>query len=113
MIIYTDQTSKKTRKQKAKEESAWLAQCQRNGLMPNGKKFVGIKPSARPLSIRDGANDYQKCPSLKTNESFCSKPKDKVYTGTAMIGIATMAKSNAIPVFNTDHIIEIAKMRRG
>lgn len=113
MIIYTDQTSKKTRKQKAKEEAEWLAQCQRDGLMPNGKKFVDIKPAVIPSSIRDGANDYKRCPSLKTNESHCSKPKDKVYTGTAMIGIATMHKSNMVPVFNTESAKDISKMRRG
>ena len=112
MIIYTNQTTKKTRKQKAKEEAAWLAQCHRDGLMPNGKKFEAIKPPA-PLSIREGADAFKKCESLKTNESYCSKPPDKVYTGTAMIGIATMHKSNMVPVFNTEAAKDISKMRRG
>lgn len=112
MIIYTDQVSKKTRKQKEKERAAWLAQCQRDGLMENGKKFVPIKPVA-PAAIRDGAEDYKKCQSLKTNESDCSRPKDRVYTGTEMIGIATMHKSNLVPVFSTDSAKDISKMRRG
>jgi hypothetical protein len=34
------------------------------------------------------------------------------YTGTKIIGIAQMAKSNAIPIYNPDHIEEIARMRR-
>jgi hypothetical protein len=34
------------------------------------------------------------------------------YTGTNIVGISQMAKSNAVPVFNHDHIIEIARMRR-
>ncbi len=34
------------------------------------------------------------------------------YTGTAMLGISQMAKSNAVPVFNHDHIVDIARMRR-
>ena len=34
------------------------------------------------------------------------------YTGTKIIGIAQMAKSNAIPVYNPDHIEEVARMRR-
>lgn len=112
MMIYTNQTPKKTRKQKAKEEAAWLAQCQRDGVMPNGHKFEAIKPFA-PSSIRDGADAFKKCGSLKTNESYCSKPPDKVYTGTAMIGIATMHKSNMVPVFNTESAKDISKMRRG
>lgn len=112
MIIYTDTTSKKTRKQKAKEESQWLAQCQRDGLMPNGKKFQALVTPVAPSSIRAGAEDYKRVQSLKTNESHCSRPPDKIYTGTACIGISQMSKSNAVPVFNTDHIIEIARMRR-
>lgn len=34
------------------------------------------------------------------------------YTGDKIIGISQMAKSNAVPVFNKDHIVEIARMRR-
>jgi hypothetical protein len=40
-----------------------------------------------------------------------SKPTQQ-YTGTMIKGISQMAKSNAVPVFNHDHIIEIARMRR-
>jgi hypothetical protein len=40
-----------------------------------------------------------------------SKPTQQ-YTGTMIKGISQMAKSNAVPVFNQDHIIEIARMRR-
>lgn len=35
------------------------------------------------------------------------------YTGTKLIGISQMHKSNMVPVFNNDHIVEIARMRRG
>ena len=35
-----------------------------------------------------------------------------VYTGDNMVGIAQMAKSNAIPVFNFEHIKDIGHMRR-
>jgi hypothetical protein len=37
----------------------------------------------------------------------------KVYTGTKVKGIATMHKSNAVPVFSDEEAIEISKMRRG
>jgi hypothetical protein len=36
----------------------------------------------------------------------------KVYTGTKVKGIATMHKSNAVPVFSDDEAVEISKMRR-
>jgi hypothetical protein len=36
----------------------------------------------------------------------------KVYTGTMVKGIATMHKSNAVPVFSDEQAIDISKMRR-
>lgn len=36
----------------------------------------------------------------------------KVYTGTKVKGIATMHKSNAVPVFSDEEAVEISKMRR-
>lgn len=50
--------------------------------------------------------------SVDTGIGNAVKKEIPVYTGTAMKGIAQMSKSNAVPVFNDDHIIEIAKMRR-
>jgi hypothetical protein len=37
----------------------------------------------------------------------------KVYTGDKVLGIATMHKSNAVPVFRTEDAVEISRMRRG
>lgn len=43
-----------------------------------------------------------------------TKPEPKVYTGTNLMGIATMHKSNMVPVFkdNKEAAADIAKMRR-
>jgi hypothetical protein len=35
-----------------------------------------------------------------------------VYTGTKVIGIGTMHKSNAVPIFSDDEAKEISTMRR-
>lgn len=40
------------------------------------------------------------------------KAPDKVYTGTKIIGIGTMHKSNAVPIFNDEEAQDIARMRR-
>jgi len=37
----------------------------------------------------------------------------KVYTGTKVLGIATLHKSNAVPVFSQEEAVDISKMRRG
>jgi hypothetical protein len=42
-----------------------------------------------------------------------AKKEEKVYTGTEIIGIAQMHKSNAIPVRSKKSAEEVAKMRRG
>ena len=42
-----------------------------------------------------------------------AKKENPVYTGTLVKGIATMHKSNAVPVINQQEAEDIAKMRRG
>ena len=42
-----------------------------------------------------------------------AKKEEKVYTGTEIIGIAQMHKSNAVPVRGKKQATEVAKMRRG
>lgn len=44
--------------------------------------------------------------------SPATKAPDKVYTGTKIIGIGTMHKSNAVPIFSDDEAKEISSMRR-
>lgn len=39
-------------------------------------------------------------------------PKPKTYTGDKMLGVATMHKSNAVPVFSQESAQDISKMRR-
>ena len=51
-------------------------------------------------------------PSLNTGNGVATKAPAKVYTGTKVMGIATMHKSNAVPVFNSEEAVEISKMRR-
>jgi hypothetical protein len=38
--------------------------------------------------------------------------KENVYTGTLIKGIATMHKSNAVPIINQEQAVEISQMRR-
>ena len=52
--------------------------------------------------------------SLNTGFVPCTKAVEgNTYTGTKMLGIGTLHKSNAIPVFNNEEAIDMAKMRRG
>ena len=53
-----------------------------------------------------------KHPSLPFTGGPCTVPPPKVYTGTKVKGIATMHKSNAVPVFSDEEAVDISKMRR-
>ena len=50
-------------------------------------------------------------PSRDTGGNATLAPA-KVYTGTKVKGIATMHKSNAVPVFSDEEAVDISKMRR-
>lgn len=51
-------------------------------------------------------------PSLNTSGGSATKTSPKVYTGDKVLGIATLHKSNAVPVFNSQDAVDISKMRR-
>jgi hypothetical protein len=101
----------------------WRDDCKRN-------KRLGIKSKTLDeyLAYRQGkynpklrgtkmpeynvSNHREKYPSLAdTGVTFAKKPN--VYTGDRLLGIATMHKSNSVPVFSQEDAIEIATMRRG
>jgi hypothetical protein len=53
-------------------------------------------------------------PSLDTGHTGAVTVRSPMqYTGTKVKGIATMHKSNAVPVFTNEEAIEISQMRRG
>ena len=50
--------------------------------------------------------------SGEISKGFAALPQKKEYTGTLIKGIATMHKSNAVPVLGEDDATDIARMRR-
>ena len=52
-------------------------------------------------------------PSRNTGEGIASSKPVQQYTGTKMLGIGTMHKSNSVPIFSDEEAVEIATMRRG
>lgn len=62
---------------------------------------------------RPACRETPKIPSLPFTGAPCLKKENPVYTGTAIKGIGTMHKSNAVPIFTDEQAVEIATMRRG
>jgi len=71
--------------------------------------------SALPkLTTPPGRSTGHEFKSLDTGATGGTKPViGRRYTGTKMIGIGTLHKSNAVPVFSTEEATEMARMRRG
>lgn len=63
------------------------------------------------LAIPAGRNTTAHIKSVDTGGNATLKPSP-IYTGTKVKGIATMHKSNAVPVFSDEEAIDISKMRR-
>ena len=63
------------------------------------------------LKIPEGRNTTAHIKSVDTGGNATLK-EPKIYTGTKVKGIATMHKSNAVPVFSDEEAIDISRMRR-
>ena len=64
------------------------------------------------LSIPEGRNTTAHLKSLNSGLGNATLAAPKVYTGTMVKGIATMHKSNAVPVFSDEQAVDISRMRR-
>lgn len=77
--------------------------------LPKKRKveFEEYKPTPNPLH---STTDHIPSHSAPMSVGSCSKVESKKYTGNFVIGIATMHKSNAVPVTNPKYAEEISKM---
>lgn len=119
MLIYTNTKSKIKPKQKTKaERTEYEAWCAKHGINPYGKTKV------KPATVR-GKNPVvvtgvyrRETPVIKSLDTGVTgattwNNQKKVYTGDKLIGIATMHKSNLVPIFQEEAAKEVSQMRRG
>ena len=77
------------------------------------KRALAAEPLSYTLSAPVG-RETQRIASRDTGHSGAVRTKDiPQYTGTKIIGIGTMHKSNAVPIFSDEQAVEISTMRRG
>jgi hypothetical protein len=106
--------TKKLRDAKAEHE-AWL---KKRGIDDESlaKKLPKDRKGKR-VSIHEIPDYTVNAPSVKLGNQIAgsgAKAEEKRYTGTLICGIATMHKSNIVPVMRgTKQAEEIARMRRG
>ena len=81
-------------------------------LKPKKRKFVPYEPkTTAPVSKPDYPSVSPKSPVHGIPEAGRRKESPK-YTGDYIVGIATMHKSNAVPITNQEQAIEIARMAK-
>ena len=100
---------------KARElDESWKDLLRRQGIEQlEGKRKRAMSSEVwNPSPVTHRGSDAAKIPSLPFTGGACSMPEPKVYTGTMVKGIATMHKSNAVPVFSNEEAVDISKMRR-
>lgn len=76
-------------------------------------RALNAAPLAYKLSTPVG-RETRKIASVDTGHlGAISSKQIPQYTGTKMLGIGVLHKSNAVPVFSDEEAVDIAKMRRG
>lgn len=96
---------------KAREAEALQIAMYKKWSIKQGTKETPSKKDFVPnYTYRDADN---KPASVQFSGGICSRKEDRQYTGTLIKGIATMHKSNAVPIIDEQQATEIARMRRG
>jgi len=98
-------------------DASWKELLKRQGLELEEKKrkramtAESLGSTGYSLKIPEGRNTTAHLKSVDTGGNATLVPA-KVYTGTMVKGIATMHKSNAVPVFSDEQAVDISRMRR-
>jgi len=99
---------------------AWQALMDKWGVKdnvkPTGKpvpKSTWMGPTVNSSVVVDPRRLTHNIPSVDTGVGVAVKKEVQQYTGTAMLGIGQLHKSNSVPVFSKEDAVDISKMRRG
>lgn len=116
MHLVRGMSSINTKKRKVKRKPGWAeAQAKHEAWL----KKMGVHPSQLKGKEKSSGN---KIPNYKVDRAIptsdrvdgpCTKRSGNQYTGSLIKGIATMHKSNAVPITSSEEAKEVARMRRG
>ena len=111
--VHIRKTKPKISKEAKLQYDNWLKEI--NKPVPSFTKYGGVKVKATMPSPKvPPGRETPKIESLNTGFIPCTKSVEgNSYTGTKMLGIGTLHKSNAVPVINEEQMQEISRMRRG
>jgi len=122
--MYSTTGKKKSKKKFASAEHArkareldesWKELQKRWGVEAEEKKrarAMKAEPLSYSLATPIGRTNTNHIKSLNSGAGVATLAAPKVYTGDKVKGIATMHKSNAVPVFSDEQAVDISRMRR-
>ena len=96
-------------------DAMWQDKLRAMGVNEQQAKKRSRALSAPPLSIKvktPPGRETVRIASQDTGWVACTTAANQEYTGTKVLGISTLHKSNGIPVFSQEEAVEISKMRR-
>jgi hypothetical protein len=105
-------------RQSRENKDSWNDMIKSHGVVQEERKRSNVvktkdlSTSGYSLAIPEGRMTTSHIKSLNSNQGTAVMPEPKVYTGSKVKGIATMHKSNAVPVFTDEEAIDISRMRR-
>ena len=113
--VYYTTTNNKKRKVRKKTQSQLAAERDHQKFLKKmgigSRSSVGSEQrSSKPWVT--GSSPVESAKPTVMYDSSMAKKEEKVYTGTEIIGIAQMHKSNAVPVRGKKQAAEVATMRR-
>jgi hypothetical protein len=115
VIIYSNQKSKPKKKSKKviEQYQQWLENInkQTTNFSKGRKVTIPAKKKKESFSVPPG-RETPKYPSLNSKHHNTLKQNTLYYTGDKMIGIGTLHKSNAVPIFSEEEAKDQANMRR-
>lgn len=117
MHLVRGMSSLNTKNRKVTRKPGWeKAQAEHDKwLMSKGVHPTQLKN--KPKSVHKSVEPYRRetpdIPSLNSMKGTAFVKNPNKYTGTLIKGIATMHKSNAVPIIDREQAIEVSNMRRG
>ena len=107
--------SAEQKRQALQLEQDWQALKQKLGVEEQERKRtqgLNAKPLSYALSAPPGRTTNSHIPSHDSGVGTAAKKAAPVYTGHNIVGIGTLHKSNAVPIFSDREAKEISSMRR-
>ena len=100
------------REERLRIYSSELKRTKKFASTPITQEFKEYVPSRSPLQLVRTDRKYPSFDTFTNNSTSTAKAETKEYSGDYVTGLATLHKSNIVPVGKDDNPVDYATMRR-